>query len=132
MKRLAAAVLLVLMPQVASAACINRFLQRRDAPGRWLITLLTGHMTFQEAQALAKDISERRAEPIEWVDDKGKTIAKQVSPLKVMRPMPSVACEGKASGVIMVTSFLAAKPPAVRMNVKFGANTTVPFDEQKE
>ena len=124
--------MLALMPHVASAACVNRFLQRRDAPGRWLITLLTGRMTFQEAQTLAKEIAERRSEPIEWVDEKGKTIAKQVSPLKVMRPMPSVACEGKPSGVIMVTSFLSAKPPGGTMNVKFDPKTIVAFEEQKE
>ena len=123
---------MVLIPEIASAACVNRFLPRRESTGRWLVTLLTGRLTFQEAQALAKDITEKRAEPLEWVDDKGKTIAKQLGALRVMRPMPSVACEGKTSGVIMVTSFLGAKPPAIKMNVKFDASTIVVFDEQKE
>ena len=130
MKRIAAAVALLLLPELASAACVNRFLQRRESPGHWLITLLTGTMTFQEAQALSKDIQEKRAQPIEWVDEKGKTIAKQLGILRPMRPMP-VACEGKPSGVIMVATFLAAKPPEGKMSVKFPAATVV-FDEQKE
>jgi hypothetical protein len=131
MKAWAAAVALLLLPEIASAACVNRFLQRRESTGHWLVTLLTGRMTFQEAQALAKDIEEKRATPIEWLDEKGKTVAKQLGPLRVMRPMP-VACEGKASGVIMVTTFLAVKPPSEKMSVKFGEKTVVEFDEQKD
>ena len=32
----------------------------------------------------------------------------------------------------MVLTFIAAKPPAEKMMVKFDANTIVSFDEQKE
>ena len=132
MHRWAPAVALLLMPHFASAACVNRFLPRRESTGHWLVTLLTGRMTYQEAQTLAKDINEKRAASIEWVDEKGKTISKQVAPLRVMRPMPSVACEGKPSGVIMVVTFLATKPPSDKMYVKFDPATTVLFDEQKD
>lgn len=132
MTRWAAALLLLFTAQLASgASCVNRFVQRREGPARWMVTLLTGKLTFQEAQTLARNIAEKRAAPVEWVDDRGKTIAKQFSDLRVVRPMP-VACDDKPSGVIVVTQFLSAKPPSGKMLVKFDANTTVEFEEQKE
>lgn len=132
MTRWTLAVALLLVPQVASAAsCVNRFVQRREAAGRWVVTLLTGHLTFQEAQALSKEIKAKRAAPIDWVDEKGRTIARQISDLRVMRPMP-VACGDKTSGSIMVLTFLAARAPTTKMIVKFAPGLVVPFDEQKE
>lgn len=130
--RFAAVFALMLAAETAAAAtCVNRFVERRESSGRWVITLLTGRLTFQEAQALAKGIDERRAAPIEWLDDKGATIARQLGPMKVVRPMP-VACEGKPSGVIVVVTFLAARPPLDKMIVKFDPNTIVEFEQQKE
>lgn len=131
MRRWAAAIAIVLLPNVAGAACVNRFVGRNDVTGHWVITLLTGHLTFQEAQALAHEIAAKQAPPIEWVDQKGKTIARQLGDLRVMRPMP-VACDGKASGVIVVATFLASRGPSETMRVKFNAATIVDFDEQKE
>ena len=132
MARSLAAAALLLFAEVASAAtCVNRFVTRRESAGRWVITLLTGRLTFQEAQVLAKEIDAKRSPPIEWVDAKGNAIATQLGTLRVMRPMP-VACAGKPSGVIVVVTFIAVKPPLDKMLVKFDASTTVGFEEQKE
>ena len=130
-RRLAVVFAIALLPHAAGAACINRFVIRQESTGHWLITLLTGHLTFQDAQALAKAIAARQSPPIEWVDDKGKTAARQLGDMKVVRPMP-VACGDKASGVIMVTTFLSAHPPEGKMRVKIDDKTIVEFDEQKE
>lgn len=131
MRRCAVAIAVVLTAHAASAACVNKFVQFRESPARWNITLLTGYLTFQEATALARDIRAKRAAPIEWVDEKGKALARQFGDLRVVRPMP-VACDGKASGVIVVVTFLAPRPPVEKMRVKFDANTIVEFEEQKE
>lgn len=114
----------------ASAACVNRFVVRSVRPNQ-VVTLLTGKLTFQEAQALAKAIHDKQAPPLEVVDDKGKTLARQFGDVKVVRPMP-VACDGKASGVVMVVSFPLVSPPSRKMMVKLDANTTVEFAEQKD
>ena len=72
------------------AACMNKYIFRTEAT-KQVMTLLTGKLTFQEAQGLAKAINEKKASPFEWVDAGGKTIAKQFGDLKVVRPMP-VGC----------------------------------------
>ena len=129
MIRWAASLLLLLVADAASAACVNRFVQRRDTPGRWTITLLTGHLTFQEAQTLSREIAAGRAAPLQWVDDRGKALGKQFGDLKVVRPMP-VACEGKPSGSVIMTTFLAPRAPADKMVVKVGERS-IEFAEQK-
>jgi hypothetical protein len=101
--------------------CVNKFLCRSDGAKK-VVTLLTGKLTFQEAQERAK------SGPIEWVDEKGKTVAKSVE-LRVVRPMP-VGCDGKTSGVVMVATFISIQPPSKKMNVKLSSDTTVTFDEQ--
>ena len=68
---------------------------------------------------------------IEWVDEGGKTIVRQFGDLKVVRPMP-VGCDGRASGVVIVVTFISVNTPAKKMNVKLDANTTVAFEEQSE
>jgi hypothetical protein len=120
----------LLAANVASAACVNRFVSRMERP-RVVVTLLTGKLTFQEAQALADSIQKKESAPIEWVDASGKSVAKQYGELKVVRPMP-VGCDGKASGVVLVAKFLAAVEPAKKMMVKLNANTTVEFEQQAE
>ena len=130
-RRWSAVIAIALLPNVASASCVNRFMERHETSGRWVVTLLTGYLTFQEAQTLAHDIEQKKVQPIEWVDEKGKTLARQLGDLKVVRPMP-VACGGKPSGVIVVATFLAARPPSDKMRVKFDSATIVDFDEQKE
>ncbi|MDQ3279806.1 MAG: hypothetical protein M3Q69_00165 [Acidobacteriota bacterium] len=112
----------------ASAACVNRFVNRTERPYQ-VVTLLTGKLTFQEAQALAEDIAKKNAAPLEWVDENGKTIAKQFGELKVVRPMP-VGCDGKASGVVMIAQFPSASSPTKKMNVRLNAQTTVSFEQQ--
>lgn len=122
----------ILVADAASAACVNRFVARseRGRPHQTL-TLLTGKLTFQEAQALAKSIQEKTAQPIEIVDAKGKTLAKQFGELKVVRPMP-VGCDGKTSGVVIVVTFPMVAPPLGKALIKLDANTTVEFEEQKD
>lgn len=114
----------------ASAACVNRFVAKNERP-RQIITLLTGKLTFQEAQALAEAINRKQAPPLEWVTAEGKSVAKQHGELKVVRPMP-VGCDGKTSGVVLVATFTAAVPPEKMMFVKLDADTTVAFEQQAE
>jgi hypothetical protein len=129
-RSLAVLVLLVLAAESASAACVNRFVARTERP-RQIITLLTGKLTFQEAQQLADAISKKQAPPIEWVDDKGKSVAKQFGELKVVRPMP-VGCDGKTSGVVIVATFASNVQPTKKMFVKINADTTVEFEQQAD
>ena len=114
----------------ASAACINRFVNRSQPPQQ-VVTLLTGKLTFQEAQALAAAIKAKEAPGIEWLDEGGKTIARQFGDLKVVRPMP-VGCDGKTSGVVLIVSFPTKNTPARKMFVKLNADTTVTFDQQAD
>ncbi|HYC59081.1 MAG TPA: hypothetical protein VEK79_05895 [Thermoanaerobaculia bacterium] len=117
-----------LVANAASAACVNRFVVRTERPLQ-VVTLLTGKLTFQEAQSLAAAISKKQAPPLEWVNEDGKIVAKQYGELKVVRPMP-VGCDGKTSGVVMVVSFGSSLPPSKKMHVKIDGDTTVAFDQQ--
>lgn len=126
----ASALACLLAANVASAACVNRFVSRTESARR-VVTLLTGKLTFQEAQALAASIQKKEAAPLEWLSADGKTIAKQFGDLKVMRPMP-IGCDGKTSGVVMIVSFPTLSAPEKQMIVKLKANTTVTFDQQAE
>src|SRR5688572_14330403 len=105
----------------ASAACMNRFTSRSEGT-RQIVTLLTGKLTFQEAQALAAAIQQRRSAPLEWVSDDGKSIGKQYGELKVVRPMP-VGCDNKPSGVVMIATFITVQKPVKKMNVKLDPKT---------
>lgn len=132
MKTLVSAAALVLfVTNAASAACVNRFVTRTQRSAQHAVTLLTGKLTFQEAQELAKKMQAGQAPPLEWVRDDGKVIARQMGELKVVRPMP-VGCDGKTSGVVMIASFLSVQPPSKKMNVKLDPNTTVVFEEQRD
>jgi len=115
----------------SAAMCVNKFLSRSEGAAKQIVTLLTGKLTFQEAQDLAKAITAKSAPPLEWVDDKGKTISRQFGDLKVVRPMP-VGCDGKTSGVVLIATFQTLSQPSGKMMVKLDANTTVSFEEQKE
>jgi len=117
------AVVLSAQPAHGAVACVNKFLSRSER-SRHTVTLLTGKMTFEEAQARAK------TGPIEWVEDKGKTVSKSVE-LKIVRTMP-VGCDGKTSGVVMIATFTSITAPKTKMNVKLDEKTTVTFDEQAE
>jgi hypothetical protein len=122
-----AVILLTVTASGASAACVNRFTARTERP-RQVITLLTGKLTYEEAQRLSALINSRKSPPLEWVTADGKTIAKQYGDLKIVRPMP-VACDGKPSGVVMVASFPTSVKAEKKMFVKLDANTLVAFDQ---
>jgi hypothetical protein len=119
---------LAFLPTLAQAACLNKFVRRTEG-ARQVMTLLTGRLTFQEADALSKAITAKQAPPIEWVDDAGKTIAKQLGDMKAVRPMP-VACEPRTSGAVITVTFQSALPPTKKMRIKLDANTIVDFEEQ--
>ena len=128
---IAVAVAVLLSAHAASAAqCVNRFVSRSEGP-RQVVTLLTGKLTFQEAQALAKAIHSKQAPPLEWVNDEGKALYKQFGELKVVRPMP-VGCDGKTSGVVLIVTFPTQIKPTKKLNVKLNADTTVAFEQQAE
>ena len=129
-RRLFLGTFLLLVETSAHAACVNKFIYRQDGPTLRL-TLLTGKLTFQEAKDLAKAISEKKADPIEWIDDKGKTIAKQNGDLQVLRPMP-VGCDEKPSGSVITISFFRNVPPASKVTIKLAADNIVTFEEQKQ
>lgn len=118
----------LLSAHTAAAACVNRFVVRSERP-RQIVTLLTGKLTFQEAQALSAAIQKKEAPPLEWIGSDGKTLARQQGELKVVRPMP-VGCDGRSSGVIVIAQFGALVAPSKKMLVKLNADTTVAFDEQ--
>jgi hypothetical protein len=128
---LLAVLTLALAAPVFGVECMNKFLSRSEGASKQVVTLLTGKLTFQEAQDLAKAINARQAAPFEWVDDKGKTISRQFGELKVVRPMP-VGCDGKTSGVVVIATFQTLSQPTGRMLVKIDANTTVTFEQQKQ
>jgi hypothetical protein len=123
-----AAILAFVFPLASRASCMNKFLRRSDG-SKHTITLLTGKLTYQEAYALAKAIQDGKAPMPEWVDEKGKTIAKAFGDFKIVRPMP-VGCDGKASGVVLVTQFLSLQAPAKKMSIKLDRETTVEFEQQ--
>ncbi len=123
--------LLLGAPGASAATCVNRFLAHSEGP-KQVVTLLTGKLTFQEAQALVESIRKNEAPPVEWVDDKGKTISKQFGDLKVVRPMP-VGCDGKSSGVVLIVAFPGARVPSGKMMIKLDAAAeAVAFEEQKQ
>ncbi len=119
---------LALAPSLAHAACLNKFVRRTEGT-RQVMTLLTGKLTFQEADALSKAITAKQAPPIEWVDDGGKTIAKQLGDMKAVRPMP-VACDNRTSGAVINVTFQSALPPTKKMRIKLDEKTIVDFEEQ--
>jgi|SRR5687768_10793348 len=128
MNRLVLTFATLVLAASAEAACMNKFLSRTEGT-RQVVTLLTGKLTFQEAQKLSADIDERKAPPLQWVDDNGKTIAKQFGELKIVRPMP-VGCDDKPSGVIMIATFATLQKPSRLMKVKLGSESPIDFEQQ--
>ena len=116
--------------EVASAACINKYIAQKDG-AKYLLTVLTGRISYPEAYELAQAVNNHTAPPPEWVNDKGKTIARHLGEMKVIRPMP-VSCDDKSSGVVLTMTFLASRPPSGRSHIKFSATTTVALDEQEK
>lgn len=114
----------------ARAACVNRFVYQKAGP-RISVTLLTGMLTFEEAQKLANEIKSRKSQPVQWLDDDGKVQATMFGELKIVRPMP-VACEGKASGVVMTAVFPTPSTPRKTMRVRLADDLIVLFDAQND
>jgi hypothetical protein len=124
------AALVLFAAPLAHAACVNKFVSRTEGP-RQVVTLLTGKLTFQEAQTLSMSIQRREAPPLEWVDDGGRSIAKQFGELKVVRPMP-VGCDGKTSGVVVIATFPTGMKPSKKMSVKMDGQNAVAFEQQDQ
>jgi len=115
--------------RTASAACMNKYLAQKEQGSRYLVTVLTGKLSYPEAFDLAAAVNGKSAPPPEWVDEKGKMIARHFGEMKVIRPMP-VACDGKSSGVVLTITFLASRAPSGRIDIKFDEKTTVTLEEQ--
>jgi len=109
---------------------VNKYIVQKDG-ARYTLTILTGKLSYTEAYSLAVAVNNRRTPPPEWVDEKGKTIAKHIGELKIIRPMP-VACDDKTSGVVLTTNFILVRPPSGRIYIKFSNTTTVLLDAQEK
>lgn len=116
----------VVLPYSAHAACMNKFVARTEG-NKKVLTLLTGSMTFQEAQALGKSVQAKK-ETVEWVDNNGKAVA-TAAEFQPVRPMP-VACGDKPSGAVVNVVFLTFANPSKSVTVKLGTDTIVTFEEQ--
>ncbi len=125
---LAAVAVALLTADAAFASCVNKFVSRSDGP-RQVVTLLTGKLTYDEAQKLADAIGAGDAPPLEWVNDSGKVIARQFGELRVIRPMP-VRCDDRPSGVVMTVTFATVQKPSKKIHVKLNTKKPVTFDEQ--
>lgn len=123
---MATAIAVVLFPAAAQAACMNKFVSRTEG-NKKIVTLLTGSITFQEAQELAKNVQAKKTS-VEWVDANGKTIA-GAAEFQPVRPMP-VACGDKPSGAVINLVLLTFASPEKSMTVKLGEMATVEFVEQ--
>jgi hypothetical protein len=124
-------VVMLAIPRTGSASCMNKFVRRTEGGNHQVVTLLTGKLTFEEAKTLAAAIGAHQSPLLEWLDDGGKVISRQFGDLKVVRPMP-VGCDGRASGVVVVVTFISVNTPSKKMTIKLDANTTVAFDEQSD
>ena len=126
--RFLVAVVILCATQQATAACLNKYIAVKQGM-KYTVTVLTGKISYQEAYDLAEAVNSQKAPAPEWVDEKGKTIAKQVGDMKIVRPMP-VACDGKPIGVVLTTGFVAARPLVGKIYIKFDDKNIVPLDEQ--
>jgi hypothetical protein len=114
----------------ASAACVNKYIAQRDG-SRYILTVLTGKLSYPEAYSLAVKVNNHTVPPPAWVDEKGKTIAKHIGEFKIIRPMP-VACDERTSGVVLSTNFLSTRAPAGRIYIKFDDTTTIALEQQEK
>ena len=120
-------VAMMFLAEAADAACMNKYVARAEG-NKKILTLLTGKLTFAEAQEMAKAISAKSHPPVEWVDAEGKSIA-QSSVVEAVRPMP-VACDDKPSGSVINVTFLTFATPGKGLMIKFSEDLIVYFDEQ--
>ncbi len=121
---LATVLVSIALAHPAAAACVNLFHVNAGAAPSQRITLLSGKITYEEAQGL----SGKRAS-VTWVDEKGTPIV-DAAEVRVMRPMP-VSCDGKTSGVVMEAKFITIRRPAKTMLVRLGDGAPVEFAERE-
>lgn len=109
----------------AEAACVNRYVARTERQARINLTIITGKLTFAEAEKLAgsKDMV------VEWTDSTGKLIAKPLPGTRAVRPMP-VACDDKPSGSVLSMTFLRPSPPTGTIYLRLGEGDPVAFEQQ--
>lgn len=119
----------ILSAAAAEAACVNKYVYRKDSRGRIALTLVTGKLTFAEAQKLVADIEAKKAE-IVWTDSQGKAIVSALPGAAAQRPMP-VGCDGRTSGSAIAVSFLRPSVPSGNIYLKFGDGDVVEFEEQR-
>ena len=119
----------MLTASAVEAACVNRYIHRKDSRGRIALTVVTGKLTFTEAQKLAADVDANKA-TITWTDRDGKPIVTALPGVQAQRPMP-VGCDGRASGAAMAINFLRPTPPAGNIYLRFGDGEVVELEEQK-
>jgi hypothetical protein len=124
----AACLALLVVAGSARAACVNKYVLRTEGNNKKIFTLLTGKITFPEAQEMAKRLIDKSMQPVEWVDEGGKTIAR-ASIFEPVRPMP-VACDDKPSGAVINVTFLTFATPGKGITLKFPGDLLVYFDEQ--
>ena len=127
---LIAAAALLITSSAFGAGCVNRYIAQKDG-SKVVITVLTGKLTYAEAYGLAQAVNAKTVAPPEWVEEKGKMIAKVLGDLKVIRPMP-IACDEKTSGVVMSMTFLATRAPSGKMFLKIDDKTTIALEEQTQ
>jgi hypothetical protein len=116
------------IPPAAQAACVNKYVAQKSG-NKLSLTLLTGMLNFEDARKLAAQIASGAHEPLAWVGQDGKVIAKQFGELKVLRPMP-VACEEKSSGVVMQAVFISVQTPSKTVRILLDPGKTVDFESQ--
>lgn len=109
------------------AACVNKFVSRADG-NKKILTLLTGMLTFAEAQELGQQLAKKGSQPVEWIDDNGKIVASAVQ-FQPVRPMP-VKCADKPSGSVVNVTFLTFASPGKSLTIKFTETLSVAFEEQ--
>jgi hypothetical protein len=116
---------------LTAATCVNKYVAQKTGGNRLSLTLLTGTLDFDDAKKLAEEIASGAREPLTWIGDDGKVIAKQWGPLKVVRPMP-VACGEKSSGVVVQAIFPTIKNPTKTMTIMLKSDLKVDFEAQND
>lgn len=120
-------VLLLGVSHSAFAECANRYLFRREG-ANLVLTLYTGNLNYEEAQALRQSIMSGKEKPLQWVTTEGRVVATQQGELRVVRPMAG-GCSGRTSAVILALTFVVAEEPAGTMLLK---TSTMQFALEKQ
>lgn len=120
-------ILAIMLSSSAHAACVNKYVHRMDGK-KVTLTVITGTLTFAEAQKLASDVAAGKA-TIEWTDKDGSAPMKVLPGAAAVRPMP-VACGDRKSGSVISMSFLRISPPKGTIYLKLGSDEIVAVEQQ--